>query len=338
MNQPPVTLCVPTYNGERYLPQALASIDAQTYQNLDVVISDDASTDGTRALIEAFASRRGNVRVYAQAKNLGMTGNWDFCIAHARGAYVKFLFQDDVLAPTAVAALLERALETRSLLVACGREIVFEEGDNDDDAPLRRGLLNHRERIEALHAAQQYYAPREFARLLAQTPTSNLFGEPTCTLIETDALRRWGPFNGALFQICDADLFNRIALRGRVAFVPQRLATFRWHARSASSQNHLSRRLWTSIVEPARLIRSMLHDEGYAPFREALRGRREGVALRRQYNSFVHWGGKHVRAALASGALPKAEGESVLAALAQLPLEPGFFIDRLVWASRRLLP
>jgi glycosyltransferase involved in cell wall biosynthesis len=88
------------------LPQAVESVLAQTFQDFELVISDNASTDRTQELCEAYAAQDGRIRYYRSEKNLGAAPNFNRVFELARGEYFQWLAADDVLAPT----LLEKCV------------------------------------------------------------------------------------------------------------------------------------------------------------------------------------------------------------------------------------
>lgn len=102
MNRPPerrprVTACVPAWNAAAFIGPVLASLAAQTYPDLDVLISVDACSDETAALCDAFAMEHPRVRVIHQATRLGWIGNANALLDLADGDYVFFAFHDDPL-------------------------------------------------------------------------------------------------------------------------------------------------------------------------------------------------------------------------------------------------
>lgn len=98
-----VSVCVPTYNRADFLRDSLVSITAQTYRPLEILISDNASTDGTETICRALAARDARVRYVRHATNIGLYENHNFCLDESRGEYVGFLHDDDLHAPTLVA-------------------------------------------------------------------------------------------------------------------------------------------------------------------------------------------------------------------------------------------
>ncbi|MGI9146822.1 MAG: glycosyltransferase [Chloroflexota bacterium] len=97
--RPLVSVVMPVYNGERYLAESLDSVLAQTYPNFEVLVMDDASTDGTWAIAEGYGSR---VRAHRQPTNRGIYANANAGIDMARGEYIAFYHADDVYEPTII--------------------------------------------------------------------------------------------------------------------------------------------------------------------------------------------------------------------------------------------
>ncbi|MGA0072756.1 MAG: glycosyltransferase family 2 protein [Steroidobacteraceae bacterium] len=94
---PRVGLGMPVYNGERFLARALDSVLAQTLTEWELVICDNASTDGTREICERYAAKDARIRYVRNAENLGAHPNYNLCFRHARGEYFKWVPHDDEL-------------------------------------------------------------------------------------------------------------------------------------------------------------------------------------------------------------------------------------------------
>src|SRR4051812_24229138 len=95
-----ISVVVPAFNVEAYLQECLASIAAQTAPDLEVIVVDDGSADGTRAVAEAFAAGDPRFRVISQP-NRGLGAARNAGVAAARGTYLAFVDGDDVLPPRA---------------------------------------------------------------------------------------------------------------------------------------------------------------------------------------------------------------------------------------------
>lgn len=104
-SKPLVSIALATYNGRAYLPELLASLEAQSWPNLEVVVSDDASTDGTPELLAAYAGRV-PVRLVGDGERVGIVGNFERALAGCRGDYIALADQDDVWAPDKVTDLM----------------------------------------------------------------------------------------------------------------------------------------------------------------------------------------------------------------------------------------
>jgi hypothetical protein len=115
---PLVSIGLPTYNGAHYLAEALASALAQEYAPIEVVISDDGSTDQTDAICRRFAESDPRVRYTRRARNIGAVANFRQVLAMSRGEYFTWLGQDDILSDTSYVATAVDYLE-RHPHVAC---------------------------------------------------------------------------------------------------------------------------------------------------------------------------------------------------------------------------
>jgi glycosyltransferase involved in cell wall biosynthesis len=104
---PLVSIGVPVYNGENYLAEALSSLLQQTHRDLEVIISDNGSTDGTREIAKKFESSDSRVRYHRQPVNLGAAGNYNFTLEQAGGEYFMWNAHDDVREPRYVELALQ---------------------------------------------------------------------------------------------------------------------------------------------------------------------------------------------------------------------------------------
>lgn len=96
-SSPEVSILVPTYNRATLIAECLDSALRQTVDNIELVVIDNASTDGTWAVIESYARRDSRVRAYQNASNIGPVRNWKRCAQEARAPLAKLLFSDDMI-------------------------------------------------------------------------------------------------------------------------------------------------------------------------------------------------------------------------------------------------
>lgn len=93
---PLVSIGMPVYNGEDTLEAALLSIREQTYQNIEIIVSDNCSTDGTQAILERHALADPRIRYFRQPSSLGAIGNFSFVLDKAEGPYFMWSADDDI--------------------------------------------------------------------------------------------------------------------------------------------------------------------------------------------------------------------------------------------------
>src|SRR4051812_31015555 len=91
-----VSIVMATFNGARFLQQQLQTITEQTYRELEIIICDDASTDDTRSIIQAFALKDPRIRWIFNETNLGINKNFEQGFREAKGAFIAIADQDDV--------------------------------------------------------------------------------------------------------------------------------------------------------------------------------------------------------------------------------------------------
>ncbi|MGM4967166.1 glycosyltransferase family 2 protein [Tardiphaga sp. 1201_B9_N1_1] len=94
---PMVTIAIPTFNRARHLRHCIKSALAQTYDNFEVLVSNNASTDTTYEVLKEFSDEK--LRIVQQKINIGLLPNWNACLANAKGDYVVFLSDDDRVSP-----------------------------------------------------------------------------------------------------------------------------------------------------------------------------------------------------------------------------------------------
>ena len=132
VKSPRVVALMPAWKAEAFIEPVLQALAVQTYPNLAILISDDASPDNTAAVCEQFATRHANCRLIRQQKNLGWIGNVNALLQAADGDMYFFAFHDDVLAPEYVAKLVE-ALENNpdAIMAFSDVELTYQDGTQE---------------------------------------------------------------------------------------------------------------------------------------------------------------------------------------------------------------
>jgi len=229
-----VSVCIPAYNHGRFLGAAIESALAQTYADIEVVVSDNRSTDDSAEVVAALAKKDARIRYDLAPQHVGMAGNFNRCLALARGEYVKFLCADDLLEPQCVARLLAAMQAHGAALAGCARTLV----DESSDAVLRT----------ARYAARDWAGPGNAAARRCFF-LGNLIGEPTAVMFRRDAREEFDP---RYSQLVDLDLWLRLLERGRFAFVSAPLCRIRLHPGQATHESIASGRI---TGDKARLFR-----------------------------------------------------------------------------------
>lgn len=127
---PIISVGLPVYNGGRHLARAIDSILTQSYADLELIISDNASTDDTPQICEAFRRQDGRVRYFRQRTNIGASRNWNFVVAQARGHFFKWASANDYCAPTLLSKCAEVLTRNSSVVLCYSRTVLIDETDN----------------------------------------------------------------------------------------------------------------------------------------------------------------------------------------------------------------
>ena len=211
--KPGVSVVIPAYNYAHYLPQAVASVLAQSHADLELLIIDDGSTDGTRATVAALAEPR--LR-YVWQENAGLSASRNTGLREARFPFVAFLDADDLWAPGFLAAVMEKfvALPADFAAIATGATRMDADG-KPRSVPgytdLRTGELT----------------VRDFC--LRNRPLSS------SVVVKKSAFADCGGFDTALRSSEDRDMWIRLTARGhRFFFLAEPLAFIRRHPQNMS--------------------------------------------------------------------------------------------------------
>jgi glycosyltransferase involved in cell wall biosynthesis len=123
---PKVSIGLPVYNGEDFLREAIDSLLSQTAQDWELIISDNASTDGTETICRAYAARENRIRYVRQKKNIGCDRNFDLVFSLSSGEYFKWAAHDDLHLPNFLARCIEVLEEEPSLILSYTQAITID--------------------------------------------------------------------------------------------------------------------------------------------------------------------------------------------------------------------
>ena len=224
---PTVSIGMPVYNGAQYLRVALDSILAQTYEDFEIVISDNASEDATPEICHEYVARDNRIRYTRSDTNRGAAWNYERVVEMARGKYFKWAAHDDWLAPTYIERCIEEfdlagsaaALVYPRTILVCenpaerefygGHMVRYDDKlDTREPDPIRR-LCHVAKHLDLCNAVLGLF-PREI-------------------LLQTGLLRS--------FRGSDVVLLSEISLLGEIHEIPEWLFYRRRHLHSSLIQN-----------------------------------------------------------------------------------------------------
>lgn len=212
---PKISVCIPTYNRAALLKECLASLVRQTFRDVEIIVSDNCSTDDTQAVIAACADPR--LRSYRNDTNIGPYPNLNRLLELAQGEYVCILHDDDLYAPE----FLEREARMldehpRAGMVHCAVREVDEQG-------------RQRQVVRAYPTTRILDGKQEFVRYLQ--------GHNVCcssVMARRTVYRDAGPFD-ARYLTADFLMWMKLALRGDVAYIADPLLDMRVHPNAVTS-------------------------------------------------------------------------------------------------------
>ena len=239
-----VRICLPVRQGERYLREAMESVLAQSLQDWELVVSDNASTDATLQIARTVRDPR--IRVLTRSADVGLVHNLNACLEGAETEWVLFLSHDDRLHPRTLERLLNAASDGIAAVVG-GVRSINERGEPGSswipDLPDSMGGSD-----AVAWSLSKAFNPAHWGNTLWHLPSLESVGG-----FRPEA----GPFS-------DWSLFLRVALQGRIMLLREILADYRDHPLSLTS------RLRSPAMHGRELIRVL---QGFAELKPAFRDR-----------------------------------------------------------------
>jgi len=224
-----VSIGLPVYNGENFLEDAIRSVLAQTYEDLELIVSDNASTDRSAEIARDFAASDARVRYFRNDRNLGAAPNYNRAWAEGTGSLFKWLSHDDRITPSYVAATVA-ALDETPDAVLCNTVIDYIDEHGAVFTTYDSGL--------ALASGAE--PSRRFAAMVLRSHACiDFFGMARRKAMVGSLLH--GSYHGA-----DRAYLGQMALRGRLLQLPEQLVQMREHRNRYTRNNPdaKARRLW----------------------------------------------------------------------------------------------
>jgi glycosyltransferase involved in cell wall biosynthesis len=224
--QPRVSIGMPIYNGENFAEKALDSILAQTFEDFELIISDNASTDRTEEICRAYAAKDSRVRYYRSEQNQGSAWNHNRVVELARAEYFKWACHDDVCAPTLIAECVQ-VLDNDPSVVLCHSKTKRINPDGN--------IIGDSQRLKKTGAAEPQQRYHDL--LINGSTCYEVYG-----LMRTDILRKTpliAPYFGS-----DRVLLAGMTLYGRFHEIDQDLFFRRCHPHQSTKLSMKQKAVW----------------------------------------------------------------------------------------------
>ena len=258
-----ISVVMACFNGEAFVEQAVRSALGQDYGDVELIVVDDGSTDGSRAILARLASEFPGRMTVLHQQNQGPYPARNAGLRHARGSLVAFLDADDYWAQDCLSKL-HRALKSSAAdLAYCGWQ------NFGDGAP----------------GKEPYVPPRYEASDAAALFLKSCPWPIHAALVRRDLLQRVNGFSVRLFSSMDYDLWLRIlAVTRKIVQVPEVLAYYRWHG-----QGQISAVKWRQVLDAWQVRQDFAHSNPELIAHLAPRTRQElldGCLLKAGYTAF----------------------------------------------------
>lgn len=232
MASPEVSVCVPTYNGGQFLSETLECVAAQTFGDIEILIVDDGSIDDTLDIAQRFAVRDSRARVIRNAQRAGSSArNANVCVGRARGEWIKFLYQDDLMSPRCLE--LMRDAGRRGPLVISRHGYRFEPDVDDSTRKTYESLPTLDESLPG-----DFAGPDAFCNAVLNHWEINFIGPTSSSFIRRDCFDRYGLFDPDIATFPDLEYWIRVGSNEGIAIVTDPMVTFRVHGKSISASRN----------------------------------------------------------------------------------------------------
>lgn len=265
MQSPKVTICIPTYNGSRYLKECLNSCVDQTYNNMEVIVVDDCSSDSTTTIVKEFSNKYPAIKLHVNESNIGLVANWNKCIQLAKGEWIKYVFQDDYIECDCIEKFIKQ-VTSETMLMVSKRSFILPENLSDS----LRAYYSYKVRTFdnlVVPMRNGFVSEETISKLAVENICLNFIAEPSLTFFRKSVTEELGYFNPALEQICDLEFFLRIASNYGVTYIPEQICHFRIHAQSTTSSNLEDKKFVLSHLDPILLANELLYSPNFNKFR-----------------------------------------------------------------------
>lgn len=215
-----VSVCIPVYNGADYIKETIERVLAQDYDNMEIIISDNASTDDTVKVIEEIKDDR--IKLYRNESNLGMIPNWNKLISLATGEYFIIICADDYIFPGAIKAKAEILDNNPDVSIVFSSSYVM---NSKGKKLLYRRPYKKSQKLEGSAVQKELFIKRNF------------FAEPPNNMMRKSAMSQIGEYDLNLWYTVDWDYYIRLLGTGNAYYIDYPYEGFRISGSSTSGSN-----------------------------------------------------------------------------------------------------
>lgn len=225
-----VSVCIPVFNCEAYICECLQSIIGQTYQNLEIIVVDDGSTDGTGEIVQKYISIDPRLKYIRQDKSGAATAR-NKALSVAKGIYIQFMDADDLLSPDKIEKQIAALLDRDDVVSVCSTVHFW-----DGRSPYASAPSAYEE-----HFLYSTNNPVDFmVRLWGGNDCNGSMIQPNAWLIPKQLIDIVGGWNEQLTLDDDGELFARIVLNAKQVIHTQGLNYYRKYTNSRSNLSSFS--------------------------------------------------------------------------------------------------
>jgi glycosyltransferase involved in cell wall biosynthesis len=226
---PEVSICLPLYNGEKYLRRAIESVLTQTFTDFELLIADDCSTDNSAKIASEYAARDNRVKAWTNKQNLGHYPNYNACLKAASGKYIKLFAQDDIFVPEMLHEMVTAFQTNPGVTVVSTARIWVD----DNETPIAASGEIARKLTQPFSVDTKITGSQAISDTLKEQ--INWLGEPVCQMFLSTAIS--AGFDESFNQIGDLDLVYQALQSGDIYFMAAPLCLFRRHSESWTMHN-----------------------------------------------------------------------------------------------------
>lgn len=197
-----ISIVLPIYNGEKYMRQSIDSVLAQTYQNWELLIMDDGSTDQTASIAQEYANRDARIHYYKNPQNLRLPENLNRGFSLTKGAYLTWTSDDNYYYPKALETMYFALKEQRKEFAFASCDVIDGEGKI----------------VECIMVNN--HAPK---KIVGCNPVG------ACFLYTRHVYETVGEYDPKLTLVEDLDYWQRICMNFSPACISEKLYAYRWH-------------------------------------------------------------------------------------------------------------